>query len=256
MHGAAGVQRFRDGAGSHGSGAAAKRVRAHARAAKPVQVCARHRSVGFFLKARGAHVGRPPQALAALVRVKAGSEAMLSGYASHARRRVANRQGARQAGQRLATAAAYALDLGKKVRGAQGLFWRGVVTVERLSGLERSCRSMGVFRGAGTSTFEARHSQSTRWRADRKRECTVYECCLLLSTTRPQLRTPRQAPQAASGLFSSPQRPIQVSMPQAPPLEPLELRLVTLDPVVVHGHGLAALRSGLSPSADSAPTSS
>ena len=70
-------------------------MRAHARAAKPVQVCARHRSVGFFLKARGAHVGRPPQALAALVRVKAGSEAMLSGYASHARRRVANRQGAK-----------------------------------------------------------------------------------------------------------------------------------------------------------------
>ena len=95
VHGAAGVQRFRDGAGSHWPGAAAKRVRAHARAAKPVQVCARHRSVGFFLKARGAHVGRPPQALAALVRVKAGSEAMLSGYASHARRRVANRQGAK-----------------------------------------------------------------------------------------------------------------------------------------------------------------
>ena len=40
-------------------------------------------------------VGRPPQALAALVRVKAGSEAMLSGYARHARRRVANRQGAK-----------------------------------------------------------------------------------------------------------------------------------------------------------------
>ena len=80
-------------------------------------------------------VGRPPQALAALVRVKAGSEAMLSGYASHARRRVANRQGART-GMSVDIGVFLTLCLGKKVRyfgGAQGLFWRGVVTVKRLS---------------------------------------------------------------------------------------------------------------------------
>ena len=71
-------------------------------------------------------LGRPPQALAALVRVKAGSEAMLSGYASHARRRVANRQGAKT-GMSVDIGVFLTLCLGKKVRdfgGAQGLFWR------------------------------------------------------------------------------------------------------------------------------------
>ena len=106
-------------------------------------------------------LGRPPQALAALVRVKAGSEAMLSGYASHARRRVANRQGAKTGGPTFGNGVFLTLCLGKKVRGAQGLFWRGVVTVERIH--HRSPRSVRrSVAEVGSRQDQARTSQSTQ----------------------------------------------------------------------------------------------